>query len=279
MPIWRSLHSRHRLEPGVIGKPNILPRRSSALVFLFRLYLRWFFWRRFEAVRILGTSLPPQFAGRPLLIYCNHPSWWDPALMLLTIPKFFPSRRGFGPMEASALKRYGVLRIMGIFGIDTQDPGAAARFLRAARDILRAPETVLCVTAEGEFTDPRLRPVKLRRGLSHVSQACPEAIFLPLALEYSFWNESKPEALMAFGKPLTAQAGVARAEMQCRLEQALQETMDNLAEASSRRTPEAFRLIYRGTSGVGGLYDLWRRLRATLRGEGFEARHQPEPPT
>ncbi len=255
-----------------------LPRRSAPLVFLFRLYLHWLFWRRFEGVRVLAAAQPGAFAGRPMVVYCNHPSWWDPALLLLTIPKFFPDRRGFGPMDANALSRYGLLQSMGVFGIDVDHPRAAARFLRTARAMLQATDMCLCVTAEGAFTDPRLRPVKLRRGLAHLAASCPDAVFLPLALEYSFWNESKPEALMAFGEPVSFGEGGTAASRQMQLEAGLTRTMDRLADASAARRREDFRLVLRGTAGVGGPYDVWRRLSSALRGRRFDVRHQPEPP-
>ncbi len=255
-----------------------LPKRSPVLLFLFRLYLHWYFWRRFEGIRVLSAPMAAAFAGRPLVVYCNHPSWWDPALLLLTIPKFFPQHRGYGPMDAAALQRYRVLRSMGVFGIEMEHPRAAAQFLRTAKDMLQATDMCLCVTAEGAFTDPRLRPIKLRRGLAHLASSCPDAVFLPLALEYCFWNESKPEALMAFGDPVTA-GGASPASWQEQLEQGLTRTMGRLAAASAARKPEAFKLVLRGTAGVGGPYDAWRRLTSALRGRRFEARHQPEPPS
>jgi 1-acyl-sn-glycerol-3-phosphate acyltransferase len=255
-----------------------LPKRSRTLLFLFRLYLHWFFWRRFEGVRVLASAEPAAFAGRPIVVYCNHPSWWDPALLLLTIPKFFPQHRGFGPMDAASLRRYKVLRSMGVFGIEMDDPKAAGQFLRTAKKMLREGDMCLCVTAEGAFTDPRLRPVNLRRGLAHLAKSCPDAVFLPLALEYSFWNESKPEALMAFGAPVVVDRATP-ASWQGQLEQALTHTMDRLADASAARRPEAFRLVLRGTAGVGGPYDAWRRMVSALGGRRFDPRHQPEPPS
>ena len=251
-------HPARKMKP---ARAADLPKRSPALVFLFRLYLHWFFWRRFEAVRVLSAAVPPQFAGRPLVIYCNHPSWWDPALLLLALPKIFPGRRGFGPMAVASLQRYRLLQSMGIFGIDTHSPAAAATFLRIARTILSAPQACLCVTAEGEFTDPRLRPIRLRRGLAHLARTNPDAVFLPLALEYCFWNESKPEALLAFGTPVVAAEGTTVADWTTTLESALTQTMDRLADASARRAPDEFRLVHRGTAGVGGPYDMWRRAR------------------
>jgi 1-acyl-sn-glycerol-3-phosphate acyltransferase len=261
-----------------MNETNNLPQRSPALLLLFWWYLVWKFWRNFDAVRLSQSSTPPGFAGRPLVVYCNHPSWWDPALLLLIVPKLFPGRHGYGPMDAVSLQKYGLFRKMGVFGIEPASIAGAARFLRVGAALLDNPATCLCVTAEGSFTDPRLRPIRLRRGLAHLARLRPEAVFLPLALEYVFWNESKPEALLRFGAPVQPPStDRSVAAWQAALEAGLQEAMDALAAESAARNPAAFQKLFRGTAGVGGIYDVWRRVRAMLAGQQFNARHQPGP--
>ncbi len=276
MPPSRSPASPAAASAAVAGR-HPLDARSPLLLGLFRLYLRYFFWRKFRAVRIAAGTVPPPYAGRPLVIYCNHPSWWDPALILLAMPRLFRGRRGFGPMDAAELERYGLFRRMGLFGIDPTSPRGAASFLRVARAGLAHPDTMLGITAEGSFTDPRLRPVRLRAGLAHLARHHPEAVFLPLALEYGFWNESKPEALLRFGAPVQLAPGNTNsvAEWQAALEAALTDTMDALAAASAQRDPAMFIRLFRGTAGVGGVYDVWRRARAVAAGRRFDAQHEP----
>jgi 1-acyl-sn-glycerol-3-phosphate acyltransferase len=244
---------------------------------LFRLYLRVLFWRRFDAVRVSRAHLPPASVGRPLVIYSNHPSWWDPALMLLALPKLFPGRRGYGPMDAAELRRYGLFRNFGVFGIEPGTARGAAKFLRVASGLLNAPDTCLCVTAEGAFNDPRLRPIHLRAGLAHLARRHPGAVFLPLALDYVFWNESKPEALMRFGTPVQPPASNSVAAWHRALEESLTAAMDGLAAESSVRNPAVFKKLFSGTAGVGGPYDAWRWLRALVLRQDFSARHQPGP--
>ncbi len=68
---------------------------------------------------------------------------------------------------------------------------------------------MLWITAEGAFTDHRARPVALRPGLAHLARQVPGAVILPLALDYTFWNESRPEALLRFGDAAAERAGEA----------------------------------------------------------------------
>jgi len=250
-----------------------LAKRSNTLFWLFGWYLHWYFWRRFHAVRVSRSGLPRAPAGRPVIIYGNHPSWWDPALYILLSNKLFPGRPGFGPMDAKALGKYGVLEKMGVFAVEQDSPRGAAHFLTTSQRVLADPANTLWITAEGHFTDPRLRPLRLRPGLAHLARRIPGAIILPLAVEYGFWNESNPEALARFGDPIEASRDRTVAEWTAHLEHALAQTMDVLAAESAQRNPALFHPIVRGGAGVGGIYDVWRRIRAWCAGQRFDASH------
>jgi 1-acyl-sn-glycerol-3-phosphate acyltransferase len=247
--------------------------RSAWRLTLFRWYLHWFFWRRFAAVRVSRGFIPPDPVGRPVVIYTNHPSWWDPAMMLLVSPKLFPDRIGFGPMDEAALGNYGLFRRFGAFGV-ARDARGAARFLRMARAGLADPRAIMWVTAEGEFTDPRRRPLVLRPGIAHLARHVPDAVFMPAAFDYVFWNESRPEAHVRFGAPVTVshlsvgEAGVA-------LTAALTAALDGLAEDAAARDANRFLTLLHGAGGVSAIYDTWRRARAWRQGRAFDPRHEP----
>lgn len=254
------------------GDPR--PLRSPVRLWLFRLYLHTLFWRRFSSVRISRAQLPARHDGRPLLIYTNHPSWWDPAMIALVSPKLFPGRIGFGPMDSTELQRYALFRRMGVFGVEAS-PRGAARFLRLGAALLAEPRSIMWVTAEGRFTDPRLRPIAIRPGIAHLARRVPDAVFLPAALDYVFWNESRPEALIRFGDPVACGVEATPAEWHRAMAAALERTADALAAESATRDAALFLPLLRGTAGVGGIYDLWRRARALATGRRFHARHEP----
>jgi len=248
--------------------------RSGRAVWAFGWYLRWFFYRRFNAVRLSRSGQPQNIEGRPLIIYGNHPSWWDPALYILLAVKLFPQRRGYGPMDAKALGNYGVFERMGVFGIALDSPRGAANFLFTSLRVLSDPASMLWVTAEGTFADTRRRPLQLRPGIAHLARRVPGAIILPLAVEYPFWNESRPEALVRFGDPIAAGAHRSVAEWTSHLEDELTRAMDALAAESMQREPRLFHTLLRGGAGVGGIYDLYRRSRALAGGRRFDPRHE-----
>ncbi len=257
--------------------PDPLAVRSPLVVVLFCAYLRWYMSRHFHALRLSRTGVPRIADGRPVIVFANHPSWWDPTLFILAHRALLRERVGFGPMDAASLARYGVLRRVGVFGVA---PGAAGvrAFLRTGLRVLAQPRSALWVTAEGRFTDPRLRPVRLRPGIAHLALRVPDAVLVPLAIEYAFWNESRPEALLRFGRPVEVPggplAGRDAAGLTRLLEAELSATMDGLAAESTARDPALFHVLLQGGTGVGGIYDLWRRVRALAAGRRFEPAHE-----
>ncbi|RJS94472.1 acyltransferase [Salinisphaera sp. Q1T1-3] len=250
-----------------------MAQRSRLAVTFFTWVMQRQIAREFHALRLAGNGPPDLPTDRPVVVYSNHPAWWDPALFIVLAGRLFADRQSFGPMDSAALSQYRVLRRVGIFGIETEGYRGAARLLRIARGVLAAPSRMLWVTAQGEFVDPRIRPVRLRPGLARVLARVPQAIAVPLAIEYVFWQEKQPEALCRFGAPIT---GNARTTEQ--LAAALTETIDSLGQASMTRDASGFTTLVSGRVGVGGLYDLGRRLQAAARGRVFDARHDRQPP-
>jgi 1-acyl-sn-glycerol-3-phosphate acyltransferase len=220
-----------------------------------------------------SATPPPE---EPLVVYASHTSWWDPLIMLLVNDALMTGRASFAPIDAEALERYRFFKHLGFFPVRKNDPRSAAQFLGTAVELLREPNHALWITPQGRFADPRERPLGFTRGLGHVAVRAPHAWFVPLAVEYPFWEERKPEILIRLGTPLRPadhpQVGDAMAWSQ-RLEDTLTATMDALEADSIRREAGAFSRLLAGQAGVGGVYDLWRRARALLRGSPPNLHH------
>lgn len=247
--------------------------RSPLMVAFFARIMAQAMARDFHAVRISG-DMPELPTGRPAVIYANHPSWWDPALFAVLTQRGFAGRQGYGPIDVEALVQYRFMSRIGLFGIEADSAAGGRRFLRTSLHILADPRSLLWITPEGRFVDPRQRPVLLRPGLAHLARRAPHAIFVPVAIEYVFWTERQPEALCRFGRivdPQT-QAGDVPA-WSALLKERLTEAMDELAADAIARDPLRFRILLSGRSGIGGVYDLWRRARAILRHERFSPEH------
>jgi 1-acyl-sn-glycerol-3-phosphate acyltransferase len=247
------------------------PRR---IAFFDRVFTR-FARRHLCAVRLARWGRPRLPAeGGPVVVFANHPSWWDGMAVMLLWRRLLGERELYVPMDAEALNRYGFMRRIGVFGVE---PGArgAAGFMRVAGEVLSAPDRLLWINAPGRFSDARERPVPIAPGMSRLPELAPGATFLPLALEYTFWNERAPEMLAAFGEPVPAAAFLAEAReaRPALMAASLAATMDRLAADSIARDPALFETLLEGRQGMGGVWQAWRRAGALLRGQSFDPRH------
>ncbi|HTQ78555.1 MAG TPA: lysophospholipid acyltransferase family protein, partial [Thermoanaerobaculia bacterium] len=242
------------------------PEVSHRLLRGFMRYVEPYLRRHFHAVRLARTGAPPLLAqDEPLVIYLNHPSWWDPLIGLLLSQRLFPERRHYSPIQAEALTRYAFFARLGFFGLEPGTVHGARRFLAISEDLLSQGGT-LWLTPGGRFSDPRERPAPLAPGLGHLAARLRRGTLLPLAVEYPFWEERFPEALLRFGEPfvLGSPDGAARTAQGWTelLAARLAATQDALAKDAVSREASRFETLLGGRAGVGGVYDLWRRLKA-----------------
>jgi 1-acyl-sn-glycerol-3-phosphate acyltransferase len=254
--------------------PAAAPNRWPWLVEWFRWYAARYLARHFHAVRLSRRGRPPAPAGRPVVVALNHPSWWDP-LFVAVLTRLFPGTDSYGPIDAAALRRYGILGKVGLFGIEPGTVRGASVFLRTARAVLARPNAMLWVTVQGRFADVRTRPVEPLGGVGRLARQFGDGLMLPLALEYPFWDERTPEALAYFGEPLdlAAHPDWSAGEWTEAAAAGLTRAQDALAAEAMARDPAAFETLIAGRVGVGGVYDLGRRLLARLRGRRFQAAH------
>jgi 1-acyl-sn-glycerol-3-phosphate acyltransferase len=250
-----------------------LPRVSPWLLRWFLRYAQGYARRSFHTVRVAEERHALAVAGRPLLVYMNHPSWWDPILAAVLAQRYFPASLHYSPIDAAALQKYKFFSKLGFFGVARGDVSSGRRLLDVGAQALSRRNSVLWITPQGRFSDVRQRPLNLSSGLAHLIRRSPDCVVLPVALEYCFWEEKTPEALVRFGSPLTGFDLQEMVRTPNRLAFHLEETMDALAQDSIQRNGAAFQTILAGRAGVGGVYDAWRRLKARFQGEAFRAEH------
>lgn len=268
------------------------PTISPCFLRFFIAYTRRYAARHFHAVRLRKSAVSPDGDGElgsgdlphsarrltsPLVIYLNHPSWWDPLIAMLLADGCFPGRPSFAPMDSAQLQRYGIFRKLGVFGVERGTARGARDFLRASEAVLTQDDAILWLTPQARFADVRERPLRFATGLAGLARRFPRALFLPLALEYAPWGERLPEVFGSFGQPISGEhlreGCGSSAEMTQRLGESLGETLDQLAGDVISRDSARFRTVLTGARGISVFYDAWRRLRTLVGGETFHAEH------
>ena len=138
---------------------------------------------------------------------------------------------------------------------------------------------MLWVTPQGRFVDVRERPLVFKPGLAALAAKVPGGCtVLPLAIEYVFWDERLPEALMQFGEPIVVHEagahGAGDEGLEQRLEEAMFETMESLKAKAMKRDAREFAVLQEGGVGDGRLLRAGTEAgQARLRGRRYQREH------
>jgi len=211
-------------------------------------YLRTKMRSAFHGVWLRG-ALPPCDAG--LLLYANHTNWWDGFVVhALAVAAGWDA---YCLMEEKNLQRYRFLTRIGAFSVHPTQPGSALASLRYAKGLLQKQAAVV-VFPEGEIRPFGESPLRMKGGVEVLARAA-EAVCLPLAIRYAFFEHEKPCVLLQVGD---AHPPVPLAAFGERLGGCV-------ASVQGVRGLEGFRQLWAGRAGVA---ERWDRVRGLRRGGG-----------
>jgi 1-acyl-sn-glycerol-3-phosphate acyltransferase len=214
----------------------------------------------------------------PIVVFANHASWWDPIIAMLIRKAIFPKRIFYAPIDADALKNYRILAQLGFYGLSLDTLSGASEFLATTQLIFNKPNACVFITPEGRFTDVRDREQPFMPGLAHLASKVDDVVFIPLALEYVFWNESRPQIFARLGAAIRKESLPksfvhGKSHWNELLERSLRQTQKELAASVIVRDPTRFEYIVESRPIRLGWYDYCRSWAATLRREKFDPRH------
>jgi len=165
--------------------------------------------RRFYSLQASGLDyLLNKTINTPLIIYCNHSSWWD-GLIAFQISRETGSD-GFVMMEEQQLKRLFLFRRLGAFSVIREKPREALRSIDyAAKLLTENSKRTLWIFPQGEILPNDLRPIKFYNGLTKIIQKVGNCSVASLSIRYEFLGEFKPRVFVKIDEPelLFAEAG------------------------------------------------------------------------
>ncbi|MGH7245286.1 MAG: lysophospholipid acyltransferase family protein [Phycisphaerales bacterium] len=267
------------MESSKTNIPDFIPAAYSArFLFYFNKFVRRMFRKSFHAVRIL-----PEHAGAlaamkdyqgPLLVLMSHSSWWDPLVSVVLHSKDSPERVPMAAMDASQLRKFGIFKRIGVFGLDPDDPKSLEVMgAYVADQFAKHPKSALWITPQGRFADVRT-PMEIRPGGAAIAARTPGIVVLCLAIEYGFWTDQKPEVFLSW-RPARAAAGRENSTSAWHraILEAMTENQRMLAEAVKSRDPAKFVPVFDSgrAAATNWWYDLWLRMRG--RASRVEDRH------
>ena len=109
-------------------------------------------------------------------------------------------------------------------------------------------------------------------GLAHLASKVPEAVFVPVAFEYAFWDESRPQIFARFGSPVSASEQITKGAWNELLTGRLRQTQAELSQSVQERNPASFQYLIASRPVRLGWYDYCRSWVAWIQGKQFDPR-------
>lgn len=221
-------------------------------------------WAVFAAERSQQWALRRQFSGlflanqhrlreldptQPIVAACNHTNWWD-GFVILLLARVFPERTFYLAQEERHLHRYRFFTRLGAFGLDPAAPRAG---LREALRLLRQPQNVVWMFAQGKLL-PSWQPIIIRRGANLLARQS-HAQILPVTLRYEWLEGSRATIIANFGLPLAARCGTEN------LEAALQDNFHELDALIFQQDISSFRPLVPPKRSINQVWDKVRGVK------------------
>lgn len=163
---------------------------------IFAIYNRNLFKRRFQALRVEGIENLNKF---PLIIYCNHSSWWD-GLVAFEISRN-ARLDSYVMMEEKQLRNLFLFRKLGAFSVVRENPRKAIKSINYAAKVLKEKEDrAIWIYPQGEIQPNDIRPIEFYNGIARIAERVENCHFVPIAFRYEFFGEWKPKVLVKIGK-------------------------------------------------------------------------------
>jgi 1-acyl-sn-glycerol-3-phosphate acyltransferase len=244
-----------------LDRPAIPARRSrlgEALIYW--ALVRWAIWSHFDRVWLKIEGPLPHPADGPLIIYPNHPSWWDGYMCFVLTRMVLGGRfEAYLMMEEPELRRYRFFTWAGCFSVDRADPRSAARSVAYISGLLAARRArALVVFPQGVITSNDRRPLDVYSGAARIARRVGGATLWPIALRYEFRGEQRPEAFIRAGPAHHAPADADARALATEVAQRLTAAVDALRDEMNEGRLDEYRVLLRGRAGVNRLWDAMR---------------------
>jgi chlorobactene lauroyltransferase len=173
-------------------------KKSAWFEKVFAIYCRNLFKRRFHTFRISNSDLLVHVENQlPLVIYCNHSSWWD-GLVAFEVSQNL-KLDSFVMMEEKQLKNLSLFRQLGAFSVIREKPREAVKSINYAIKLLKEKQDrTLWVFPQGEIL-PNDIPIKFFNGVSRIIEKIGNCNIVSMAICYEFLGDFKPEIFVKFG--------------------------------------------------------------------------------
>ena len=203
---------------------------------------------RFYAFRYKGDEGVLE-KGVPTILYAPHSNWWDGSVLYNITHRIFHKEIR---LMIEELNRFPLLRRGGAYSVCKKSPQSAMKALQYSVDVVGDLKNMLCIFPQGIIRPPHYRPMVFQTGLAYIAQKSVarygKVNLVPVALDYCFFRDNRPEVVVTFGEKLTlTKENIIkdRKELTHLFERELVKTCDSQFEDISHGNIEDYKILFK----------------------------------
>lgn len=159
---------------------------------------------RFYSLKIKNEEL---FQNRnknyPNILYAPHGNWWDGIVGYNLMRRVFDLKTR---MMIEEMNRFPLFSKIGAFPVNKKSPQEAIKSLKYIVEDLKYPDMGLWIFPQGIIKPPNWRPIEFQTGLAYTAQNVAKkhggVNLIPIAVNYVFLREDKPEVMVEVAEPI-----------------------------------------------------------------------------
>jgi len=204
---------------------------------------------RFFAFRYKGDEDSIE-KGVPSIIYAPHSNWWDGIVLYNIAHRIFHKEIR---LMIEELNRFPLLHRGGGYPVNKKSPQSAMKALRYSVEVVQDLKNLLFIFPQGIIRPPHYRPIEFQTGLAYIAQKAVKKTgrvnLVPIAIDYCFLRDNRPEVIVKFGKPvkLTAEesAKMDRKELTHLLENEMTKVCDEQMHDISHGEVDDYKILFK----------------------------------
>ena len=159
---------------------------------------------RFFALRVKNEELfDKRNKDYPNILYAPHCNWWDGIVGYNLVRRVFHVKLRIMIEE---MNRFPLFAKVGAFPVNKKSPQEAMKSLKYISEDLCKPDMGFWIFPQGIIKPPNFRPIQFQTGLTYVAEQvakkCGGVNLIPVAVNYTFLREDRPEVLVEVGEPI-----------------------------------------------------------------------------
>ncbi len=205
---------------------------------------------RFYSLRIKNENLfNKRNNNYPNIFYAPHGNWWDGIVGYNLIRRVFDLKLR---MMIEEMNRFPLFARVGAFPVNKKSPQEAMKSLKYIVEDLKKPDLGLWIFPQGIIKPPNFRPIEFQTGLAYIAQNVAKkhggVNLIPVAVNYVFLREDKPEVIVELSDPLIIEKDIAdfdRHEFTKKIQQEFTKLCDKQLYEVSNGEIEGYRYLFK----------------------------------